>query len=346
MPLTRSAARRSHRALSSDDVLSTVFSFIDPLAGFGAATASKTLRDAWRRRCKGMLRVYRQRIGTFEFSDHCVAYGDGVMVPNYGARRNNGSLQTFSGNGDFLHGLNRNLDTPNAVALRGDGTAWVLLSDVGEIVCVRLAVLSEGEASEVLMRIGPLHPDGVYPVSLALAGDTLLVLCELSGDDESVSSSYYVHAYENQTGAFLRKFSLAGKGWNDDPTNGTMAVQGDMLYVTCKRNCSVDEYRWRDGTLMRRFGGRNQPLSFCSPFGVAIRGKTMYVSEILGSQIQVLRLPDDDSSEPTVLQVIPSPDGEELGGLCVNGDRLWCMGPKQPRTTRDTYVHLFGPCYE
>ena len=198
--MTRSAARRSHRALSSDDVLSTVLSFIDPLAGFGAATTSKTLRDAWRRRCRGML--------------------------------------------------------------------------------------------------------------------------------------------------LLRKFSLAGKGWNDDPTNGTMAVQGDMLYVTCKRNCSVDEYRWRDGTLMRRFGGRNQPLSFCSPFGVAIRGKTMYVSEILGSQIQVLRLPDDDSSEPTVLQVIPSPDGEELGGLCVNGDRLWCMGPKQPRATRDTYVHLFGPCYE
>ena len=350
MPLTSSAVRaaRSHRALSSDDVLSTVLSFLDPLKGFGAATTGKTLRDAWRRRCRGMLRVYRQRIGTFEFSDHCVAYGDGVMVPNYGARRNNGSLQTFSGNGDFLHGLNRKLDTPNAVALRGDGTAWVLLSDVGEIVCVRLAVLSEGEASEVLMRIGPLHPDGVYPVSLALAGDTLLVLCELSGDDESVSSSYYVHAYENQTGAFLRKFSLAGKGWNDDPTNGTMAVQGDMLYVTCKRNGSVDEYRWRDGTLMRRFGGRDQPLSFHSPFGVAIRGKTMYVSEVDGRQIQVIRLPDDDYSEPEILQVIPSPDDEELGGLCVShdGNRLWCMGPEFGPTGGDsTYVHLFRPCY-
>ena len=61
MPLTRSAARRSHRALASDDVLSTVLSFIDPLTGFGAATTSKTLRDAWRRRCRGMLRVHRQR---------------------------------------------------------------------------------------------------------------------------------------------------------------------------------------------------------------------------------------------------------------------------------------------
>ena len=53
MPLTRSAARRSHRALASDDVLSTVFSFITPEAGFGAATASKTLRDAWRRAAEG-----------------------------------------------------------------------------------------------------------------------------------------------------------------------------------------------------------------------------------------------------------------------------------------------------
>ena len=369
--MTRSAARRSHRALSSDDVLHTVFSFIDPLAGFGAATTSKTLHDAWRRRCRGMLRVYNQRIGSFDYSDHCIAYGDGVMVADYGKGRNNGSLQAFGivsgGGGGAFSGfggaststtngslqfhleLNVGLDTPKAVALRGDGTAWVMLSDVGEIVCVRLAVIHEEEdlGGEVLMRIGPLGTEYPLAESLVLAGDSLLVLCRsYEWDPGPETTSNHVEVYDNQTGAFLRKFSLAGKGWNDDPTNGTMAVQGDMLYVTCKRNCSVDEYRWRDGTLMRRFGGRNQPLSFCSPFGVAIRGKTMYVSEILGSQIQVLRLPDDDSSEPTVLQVIPSPDGEELGGLCVNGDRLWCMGPKHPRVAHATYVHLFGPCYE
>ena len=372
MTLTHSAAKRSHRALSSDDVLSTVFSFIDPLAGFGAATTSKTLRDAWQRRCRGMLRVFNQRIGSFNYSDHCVAYGDGVMVADYGNERHNGTLHAFgivpAGGGGAFSGfdsaststangslqfhleLNVGLDTPKAVALRGDGTAWVLLSDEDEIVCVRLAELPSGGESEVLMRIGPLSTDyECFPESLALADDTLLVLCSLFDEEEDVDfeiNSTYVHAYDNQTGAFLRKFSLAGKGWNDDPTNGTMAVQGDMLYVTCKRNNSVDEYRWRDGTLMRRFGGRNQPLSFCSPFGVAIRGRTMYVSEAGGRRIQVLRLPDDDSSEPTVLQVIPSPDGQSLGGLCVNGDRLWCMGPKHPRATRDTYVHLFGPCYE
>ena len=371
MPLTRSAARRSHRALSSDDVLSTVFSFLDPLKGFGAATTSKTLRDAWRRRCRGMLRVFNQRIGSFNYSDHCVAYGDGVMVADYGNERHNGTLHAFgivpAGGGGAFSGfdsaststangslqfhleLNVGLDTPKAVALRGDGTAWVLLSDVGKIVCVRLAVIHEEEdlGGEVLMRIGPLGTDFPVPESLVLAGDSLLVLCRsYEWDPGPETTSNHVEVYDNQTGAFLRKFLLAGTDGNGDATTGTMAVQGDMLYVTCKRNNSVDEYRWRDGTLMRRFGGRNQPLSFCSPFGVAIRGKTMYVSEILGSQIQVLRLPDDDSAEPEILQVIPSPDGEELGGLCLNGDRLWCIGPKQPRATRDTYVHLFGPCYE
>ena len=381
MPLTRSAARRSHRALSSDDVLHTVFSFIDPLAGFGAATTSKTLRDAWRRRCRGMLRVVNQRIGSFDYSDHCVAYGDGVMVADYGKGRNNGSLQAFGivsggGGGGAFSGfgsasastangslqfhhlkLNVGLDTPKAVALRGDGTAWVMLSDVGEIVCVRLAELPSGGESEVLMRIGPLDTDdgggsAVFPESLVLAGDSLLVLCSFyEWGPGPETNSNHVNVYDNQTGAFLRKVSLAGTDGNGDATTGTMAVQGDMLYVTCKRNNSVDEYRWRDGTLMRRFGGRNQSLSFHSPFGVAIRGKTMYVSEVAGRQIQVIRLADDDYSEPDVLQVIPSPDGQDLSGLCVShdGNRLWCMGPEFGPTgdvARDsTYVHLFGPCY-
>ena len=375
MPLTRSAARRSHRALSSDDVLATVFSFITPEAGFGAATACKTLRDAWRRRCRGMLRVFNQRIGSFNYSDHCVAYGDGVMVADYGNERHNGTLHAFgivpAGGGGAFSGfdsaststangslqfhleLNVGLDTPKAVALRGDGTAWVLLSDVGKIVCVRLAVIHEEEdlGGEVLMRIGPLGTDFPVPESLVLAGDSLLVLCRsYEWDPGPETTSNHVEVYDNQTG-FLRKFSLAGTDGNGDATTGTMAVQGDMLYVTCKRNNSVDEYRWRDGTLMRRFGGRNQPLSFNEPFGVAIRGKTMYVSEVAGRQIQVIRLPDDDYSEPEILQVIPSPDDEELGGLCVShdGNRLWCMGPEFGPTgdvARDsTYVHLFGPCY-
>ncbi len=345
MPLTRSAARaaRSHRALASDDVLSAVFSFITPEAGFGAATACKTLRDAWRRRCRGMLRVHRQIEGSFRDSDQCVAYGDGVMFADYGGFDESSSLGTFSADGTLLSRLNTSPDGQTAVALRGDGTAWVITYD-DEVVCVRLAELPSGGESEVLMGIDHINTDGeCFPESLALAGDTLLVLCRYLFYDESVRRSTYLNVYDNQTGAFLRKFLLPGQDGNVENA-GTMTVQGDMLYVTSQNNGTVDEYRWSDGTLMRSFGGGERHLSFRDPLGIAVRGKTMYVSERRGRRIQVLRLPDDDSAEPEILQVIPSPD-DELGGLCVNGDRLWCMGRKYPRIGREK-VHLFGPCYE
>ena len=355
MPLTRSAARRSHRALSSDDVLSAVFSFLDPLAGFGAATACKTSRDAWRLRCRGMLRVHRQRIGEFQYSDHCVAYGDGVMVANYGRMAYSGYLATFSNDGVADTELNRNLNTPLVVALRGDGTAWVLLSDDEVIVCVRLAELpTAGEDSheayvsynEFLMRIE--MADAYWINTFVLAGDALLVLYCSSGHSFEYETARFIDVYDNQTGTLLRKFALAEQTeiLYDEEEQGGIAVQGDALYIVRRNADIVDVYNWREGILSRSFGrGR---VRFDGPYGISVRGKTMYVSE--RRQIQVLRLPDDDSAEPEILQVIPSPDGEELGGLCLNGDRLWCMGPKYLRgelrtQLEGTYVHLFGPCY-
>ena len=111
-----------------------------------------------------MLRVFNQRIGSFNYSDHCVAYGDGVMVADYGNERHNGTLHAFgivpAGGGGAFSGfdsaststangslqfhleLNVGLDTPKAARL-WRRHSWVLLSDVGEIVCVRLAVIHE-----------------------------------------------------------------------------------------------------------------------------------------------------------------------------------------------------------
>ena len=348
MPLTRSAARRSHRALSSDDVLATVFSFITPEAGFGAATASKTLRDAWRRRCRGMLRVHGQQIGEFQYSDHCVAYGDGVMVANYGRMAFSGCLATFSNDGVAGAELNTNLNTPRVVALRGDGTAWVLLSDESRIVCVRLAEPPSDEDSdeadaynESLMRIE--IADAYWIDTFALAGDALLVLYRSTENGQTVC---FIDVYDNQTGTLLRKFALAGRPEQDEEQGG-IAVQGDALYIVRRNADIVDVYNWREGILSRSFGrGR---VRFDRPGGISVRGKTMYVSE--RHQIQVIRLPDDDSAEPEILQVIPSPDGEELGGLCLNGNLLWCMGPYfGPAGSSvgedSTYVHLLGPCYE
>ena len=92
------------------------------------------------------------------------------------------------------------------------------------------------------------------------------------------------------------------------------------------------------------------PGEFIEPVGVAVHGNMLYVSELVGRRIQVMRLPDDIldlSSEPQVLQIIPAPGGHELGGICVDGERLWCVGPHYFSSSgdnrEDTYVSLFSP---
>ena len=74
----------------------------------------------------------------------------------------------------------------------------------------------------------------------------------------------------------------------------------------------------------------SEPGEFAEPCGVAVGHDRLYVSEARGRRLQVLTL------EGKPLQVVPSPDGNELGGLCVDGDRIWCLGPhKAP-----SHVHI------
>ena len=115
-----------------------------------------------------------------------------------------------------------------------------------------------------------------------------------------------------------------------------------------------DQPYWDDDYEDERRG--TGPGEFDEPWGVAVRGNTLFVSESGGRRIQLLRLPDDlaDTSKPVeALQVIPSPDGRELSGLCLEGnppyDRLWCLGPAMADgggTTADrrSCVHILGPC--
>jgi hypothetical protein len=75
------------------------------------------------------------------------------------------------------------------------------------------------------------------------------------------------------------------------------------------------------------------PGEFNCPYGVAVAHGRLYVSEACGRRIQVLGLPDG-----APLQVIKSPDGGCLGRMCLNGDLLWCYGPKMC----PTHIHIFA----
>ena len=328
---------RTHRALLSDDVVNIVLSFLTPEAGGGVYPACKLYRDLWRRRCTGLLRVLRSPVGGLEYSEQVTAYGDGVVVANYGSD----CLKTYSSSGDHLSDLLVGIPSPTAVALRGDGTAWVLLADSDVIVCTRL---DDPTYHSAIMEIDPkrFYPDhenedGCRVCDIGLAGDKLLITTSPRFGPELMR----LHVVDDGTGELLYQFTY------DLPRHGTacFAVQDNMLYVAGVLTDAIHTYNWRDESVQ---GTIRIPRGYFNhPFGVAVSGKMLYVSEQgdssedVAGRIWILRLPDDVSSDATVVQVIPSPDGKELGGLCLNRGRLWCMGPDEGRT----HMHLLGPCY-
>ena len=336
---------RTHRALLSEDVVSSVLLFLAPEAGRAVDPACKMYRDLWRRRCAGLLRVHRSPVGDLVFSEQVIAYGDGALVPNYGFGDTDRCLKTYSASGDHISDLLVGTPRPTAVALRGDGTAWILLHSSSLIVCARL---DDPTYSSEIMEIDPerFYPDHENVVDcrvcdIGLAGDRLLILTETLAENEPERFSR-VHVVDDRTGALLYQF-LTSLSRHE---NALFAVQDDMLYIAGFATDAIHIYNWRRGSAagLIRLGG---DLAFRMPWGVAVSGKMLYVSEQgdstedVAGRIWILRLPDDVSSNATVVQVIPSPDGKELGGLCLNGGQLWCMGPDEATT----HMHLLGPCY-
>ena len=84
----------------------------------------------------GQLRVVHTGIGSFAFPQHATPRPEGgVLVPDYG----NTCLQQFSQHGQHEAALCEDVvNTPCALALMGDGTAWVVASDNEVLVRVNL----------------------------------------------------------------------------------------------------------------------------------------------------------------------------------------------------------------
>jgi len=194
-------------------------------------------------------------------------------------------------------------------------------------------------------RFYPDHANGLGCMvsDICLAGDRLLILsypCGNFNENEREQASSRVHVVDDRTGSLLYQFLTDLLKYD----NGLFAVQDDMLHVAGFGTNVIHTYNWRQGSAagIIRLGG---DLAFRKPWGVAVSGKMLYVSEqgdeYVPGRIWILRLPNDATSDATVVQVMSSPDGGELGGLCLNRGRLWCMGPDEGRT----HMHLFGPCY-
>ena len=338
----------AHRALRVVDAVSNIFSFVDVQDGCESAVAAicKNWRDAWRRRCRGAYRL-QHVCGEFESACCVTRVNERMMVIDYG----NSCLKELSPTGELRARWCDGLEYPDSCVDRGDGTLWVIELDKKALVRVRLEPLT---ASNYLTERYFEDSDGIKyrPWALAAAGDDALVIL-FKTDDWRFGR---VAVLDFQTGAERYWLVSGSAGTQHDHTHelrgpSDVAVHGDHCFITDTYNQRIVVFDWRQRTYVGAIGrsgvaptmdptelywaedsyvdGRrgNGPGEFDEPVGIAVRGKTLFVSEGHGCRIQILRLPDDiTGSPPEVLQTIPSPHGGELCGLCLDGNnRLWCL---------------------
>jgi len=227
------------------------------------------------------------------------------------------------------------LETPSAVALLSDNhdLAWVLLQDENDVVKVRLEDELDDEEDDVLERID----DYEQIRDIAVADDKLYVLVEFPTA---------VHVHSAATGDYKFTFSSHGSGTDQLLRAASIETHDGLVYVADMLNHRIQVFS-SDGNHIRSIGrggeapawigdemwadeleddGRLDPRAgslpgeFDQPFGIAIGHGRLYVSERRGCRIQTLTL----EGEP--LHMIDSPDGNQLSGMCVDGDRIWVVG--------------------
>ena len=370
------------RALQSEDVLACVLSLHAVKEGcvHSLASVSKAWRAAWRRRCKDRCRLLRTQIGDFRHAIHVTALANGgAIVADYGHFK----LEAFSPDGDSQTIYCERFETPGAIALLGDGTAWMLAQD-REAVC--LVRWQDGVGAQQPAHRWPngWNNDGnwrdpygrilrhvdfnalsaseelsscLHPFDLAVSGDRLLVLC-------SGFTCARICVFDSQTGAFLYHIGRGRSAGEADALSNPKALTAhqDLCFVADTYNHVIKIFNFRQRTLVRTIGSAaasDLPCEFDEPAGVAFRDGRLYVSEWDGQRIQILRFANGIHGAVECLQIIPSPNGLELAGLCLSGDRLWCMGGNGRSVrwipslvagvsgtvwTSNSCMHLFAAC--
>ena len=389
------------RALQSEDVLACVLSLYAVKDGcvHSVASVSKAWRAAWRRRCKGRWRLLRTQIGDFRHAIHVTALATGgAIVADYGHFK----LQAFSPDGDSQTIYCERFETPGAIALLGDGTAWMLAQDREAVCLVRwqddVGALQpshrwpngwnhDGNWNDPYGRIlqhvdfnalGASEEPRVYlePCDLAVSGDRLLVLCRGSLFGR-------ICVLDSQTGALLYQIGPAREAGEADELRvpRSLAVHQDLCFVADTCNHAIKIFNFRQRELVRTIGSTaaaptfltmrdsdddevdqyyimsgcedarrsDLPCEFDQPVGVAFQDGRLYVSEWGNRRIQILRFVDGIHGAVECLQIIQSPYGMPLAGLCVSGERLWCVGQRRGRIdsmmpSTDGCLYLFTAC--
>ena len=227
------------------------------------------------------------------------------------------------------------LETPSAVALLNDNhdIAWVLLEDPGILLKLRLEDELGAEEEGALERID----DYEHVRDIAVGDDKLYVLVEFP---------MAVRVHSAATGDLLFTFSSEGSGTDQLLNASSIETHDGLVYVADMLNHRIQVFS-SDGNHVRSIGRSGEaptwigderrvdeledddhldprasslPGEFDQPYGIAIGHGRLYVSERRGCRIQTLTL----EGEP--LHMINSPDGKQLSGMFVDGERVWVVG--------------------
>ena len=217
----------------------------------------------------------------------------------------------------------------------------------------------------------------LHPFDLAVSGDRLLVLC-------GGSLFGRICVLDSQTGAFLHQIGPAREAGEADELRvpRSLAVHQDLCFVADTCNHAIKIFNFRQRELVRTIGSTaaaptfpttrdsddddevdpyyilagyedarrsDLPCEFNEPIGVAFQDGRLYVSEWGNRRIQIIRFVDGIHGAVECLQIIQSPYGMPLAGLCVSGERLWCLGQRRGRIdsmmpSTDGCLHLFTAC--
>jgi hypothetical protein len=180
--------------------------------------------------------------------------------------------------------------------------------------------------------------------------------------------------FDSETGAFLYHIGRGLDAGEADALIGpeALATHQDLCFVADTYNHAIKVFNFRQRELVRTIGSTangpyeenvwptdnlafedprrsDLPCEFNEPVGVAFRDGLLYVSESGGRRIQILRFASGIQGAVECLQIIPSPNGLQLYGLCISGERLWCIGKMRTDDTswlRNSYacLHLFTVC--
>ena len=206
-----------------------------------AARVCTVWRHAWSLKDQlalGQLRVVCSGLGSLGYPTHVTPRPEGgVLVPDY----ENRCLQQFSTQGQHEAALCEGvIPTPSALALMGDGTAWVIASDEDVLVRVHLTT----DATLIELSSEGLRDWCSFVNDLALAGDALLVL------SNGFPGGTCIAVLSAETGEM--RFSFGEFGSNDAQLRAPESLMVCTAILCTWRTCATTAFR---STSSPRTGG-------------------------------------------------------------------------------------------